>query len=192
MAPERVSVMAQLFINVIGHNASGKSTLSRKLTKALPLNRVNADDFRQFIFDNIPYFKGTDSSFPNHRFTILGDIFNHYRFELCWVLLQEKQNVLLDGSGYKDTTRAKYLPQVKEKFPEVIRVIIWCQLPEPELLERLTERNKTQGDKWLRQYHEIKKPGFVSPSENEAEIVLNYTQDNFDEILGKLKELLAS
>lgn len=178
--------MSQLFINVIGHNSSGKTTISKKLGEDLGLNRVSGDDFREFIHDHITYFQNTDLSYPNKRFDELNPLIIQYRFDLSWLLLKAGQHVLFDGSGSTKEFRDRYLTKVKTDFPNVVRVIIWADLPEHELLERL----ETRGNAWLEQYTKLKKAAFQPPQQNEVEVVLRYNQHNYDEIRKSLSALL--
>ena len=184
--------MAQLFINVVGHNASGKTTLSNRLAKDLQLNRVSGDDFRHFLFqtETLPYFRDTDSSFPNHRFSLLGDLTDHFRREMIKILLSQNQHVILDGTSYDRKTRRSYMRLAHTQAPDATRVIVWTSIPEQELLERLADRNKVAGDKWLRQYHEIKKHTFQMPDKAEADTLLVYTQGNYEEIRNSIAQLL--
>ena len=179
--------MKQLFINVVGHNSSGKTTLAKKLEADLDLNRVSGDDFREFVHTHIAYFKDTDMSYPNKRYTELNPLVLQYRFDLSWILLRAGQNVLFDGSGATREYRARYLTQVLEDFPEVTRVIILANVPEQELRDRLERRGK----KWLKQYEDLKKQSFEPPEKGEAEIVLRYDQHNYDVIKESLEKLLV-
>lgn len=172
-------------MNIVGHNASGKTTLAQKLVADLGFNRVSGDDFRQFVHEHIPYFAATDVSYPNERFDQLNPLVITYRLELTTILLQAKQNVIFDGSGARKSHRERYLQLVHQKFPSVQRVIIWIDLPEDELVDRLQHR----GQQWLRQYEEFKKDTFEIPTSDEAELVLHYDQHNYDEIRQRLRDL---
>lgn len=178
--------MSQLFINIIGHNSSGKTTLAKKLQKDLGFNRVSGDDFREFIHQNIAYFKGTDTSYPNERYNELSPLVVRYRFNLTQILLSAGQNVLFEGSGATKIYRSRYLVKIHETFPRIARVIIWTDIAEPELLERL----KARGERWLEQYEDLKKTSFQPPENSEAELVLRYDQNNYDEIKNHLDEWL--
>ncbi len=178
--------MSQLFVNIIGHNSSGKTTLAKKLEKDLSFNRVSGDDFREFIHQNIAYFRDTDTSYPNERYDQLNPLVIGYRFNLTQILLGVEQNVLFDGSGATKIYRSRYLVKIHETFPEIVRVIIWADIAEPELLERL----KARGERWLEQYKNLKKNSFQPPEDDEAELVLRYDQNNYDEIKNRLDEWL--
>jgi predicted kinase len=186
MAPERIPGVSQLFINVVGHNSSGKTTISKKLEKDFGFCRVSGDDFREFVHDHITYFQDTDLSYPNKRYNELNPLVLQYRFDMSWILLRAGQHVLFDGSGATREYRERYLAKAKDTFPGVTRVIIWADLSEEELLERLKDRGKA----WLEQYTDLKKQAFQSPEKDEAEVVLRYDQHNYDAIKDSLSKLL--
>ncbi|HSX05269.1 MAG TPA: ATP-binding protein [Candidatus Saccharimonadales bacterium] len=178
--------MSQLFINIIGHNSSGKTTLAKKLAAEFGLNRVSGDDFRNFVGRHVAYFQNTDWSHPNEHTQQLNPLVINYRLELSWILLRARAHVLIDGSGSTKAIRATYMDRVTAEFPEVTRVIIWADVAEAELRARLEQR----GGQWVKQYEEIRRPSFEPPEQSEAEVVLRYTQDNYIELAAKLHDLL--
>lgn len=183
--------MAQLFVNIIGHNSSGKTTLAQKLAKEFGFNRVNGDNFRKFVYENIAYFKNTDLSFPNERYRQLNPLVVHYRIELTKILLRADQNVIFEGSGNTPEHRARYLKEIRTNFPEVKRVIIWVDIDEEKLLKRLKERDEGTGTQWTRMYQEIKKQTFVPPHDHETDAVLRYDQTNYPTIRKKIERYLG-
>jgi dephospho-CoA kinase len=178
--------MRQAFIALVGHNASGKSFVAQKLEEDLGLNRVNADDFRAFVSEHIRYFKNLDISIKNERFEQLKELSLNYRFDMSWLLLGAGQSVIYDGSGATRTWRSKYLDHVKQYYPAAVRIIIYTDIPESELLKRLRER----GANWIAQYETSKKALFEPPTASEAQRILVYNQHNYDEILSHIKKLL--
>jgi len=182
--------MTQLFINTVGHNASGKTTIGTKLVRKFRLDRVSGDDFSNFVYSHIAYFDNTSISFPNKRYAELNPLVLHYRFELTWTLLRANQNVLYDGSGSTAEIRAKYLQKIKADFPEAKTVIIWADIEESELVKRLARRDEEPGARWTDMYTQIKKTGFEPPQEGEADILLRYDQTNYDEIESEIHKLL--
>lgn len=185
--------MSQLFINTVGHNASGKTTVAKRLEADLALNRVNGDAFRDFVYKNIIYFNDVDFSYPSEKYKQLNPLVINYRFELSWVLLGAKQSVLYDGSGSTKAFRKRYLDKVRQDFPEVKTVLIWTDIDEAELLKRLELRNQSgeTGKKWVKMYREYKKDSFEPPELQEADIILRYDQTNYNEIVEKIKALLG-
>jgi predicted kinase len=177
--------MGQLFIALVGHNASGKTYIARKLEADHGLNRVNADDFRLFVSEHIRYFHNLDISIKNARFEQLKNLSLTYRYEMSWLLLDAGQNVIYDGSGATKVWRAEYLNYVKEHYPNVTTVLIYADIAENELLHRLEQRGKN----WQVQYHTNKKELFQPPTPDEADILLTYNQRNYDEIHSQLKRL---
>src|ERR1700712_2671794 len=118
--------MAQVFINIVGHNASGKTTLAKKLEEDFKLSRVSGDDFRLFVHEHVSYFEGTDMAYPNQRYSELNPLVIEYRLRLTTILLEAGQNVLYDGSGATKDFRRRYLQKVASEFPTVKKVIIWA------------------------------------------------------------------
>jgi adenylate kinase family enzyme len=180
--------MKQVFINIIGHNSSGKTTLAKQLAADFKLNRVSGDDFRQFIHDNIAYFAGTNTSYPNDRYALLTPLVVEYRITLSNILLAAGENVIFDGSGTTRTFREHYFSAIRERFPDVLRVIIWSDIDEESLIERL----KARGSAWEAQYRDIKKHSFEPPTTDEADLLLRYTQANYQEIHQRLSEALKN
>lgn len=178
--------MSQLFIATVGHNGSGKTTVAQRLAEDLSLNRVNGDDLRTFLFERMPYFADVDLSYPSSKYDELNPLIMDYRFRLSKILLQAGQHVLYDGSGSTRAFRDKYLATYKREFPAITTVIIYTDIGEPELLERLDQR----GDRWLDMYHDWKKAAFEAPTADEADVLLRYNQQNYDEIKQSLVDLL--
>jgi predicted kinase len=184
--------VAQLFIAVVGHNSSGKTSVANKLANRLPLNRVSGDDFREFVHNHIPYFHNTDLSYPSKKYEELNPLTIMYRFEMSWILLQANQNVLYDGSGATRERREKYLAKARADFPYIKTVLLWTDLDEGTLLQRLADRDKKTGAQWSKQYHDLKKHLFEPPAEGEADVLLRYDQNNYDFIEKEIKALLES
>jgi len=180
--------MNQLFVNIVGFNASGKTTLAKKLEQDFGFSRVSGDDFREFVFSNIAYFKDTPLSHQTKKFADLVPLTMQYRQLLTEILLCANQNVIFDGSGNTREYRAGYLDMVKQKFPAVKTIIIETKAPEQELLGRYKKRTDTK--KWLQMY-QARKQSFQPPTPNEADMVLTYNQENYAEIANKIKSLIG-
>lgn len=190
MAKEKLlGDMSQLFVNVLGHNSSGKTTLSQKLQKSFDFNIVGGDDFRLFIYEHIPYFHSVNNSYPTDKNKELNPLVKNYRFELMWILLKAEQNVLLDGSGATKEIRSEYLRKMKTEFPGVKTVLIWVEIGEADLLKRLSKRDENSNARWTDMYFDFKKDFIKKPSAGEADKVLTYNQNNYLEIERELKNL---
>lgn len=177
--------MDQSFINIIGFNAAGKTTLAKQLEAEFGFSRVSGDDFREFIFSNIEYFKDTPLSHRTEKYAQLLPLTLQYRMHLTEILLSAGQSVIFDGSGNKKEYRAKYLNLVKQQFPKVRTIIIEAKAPEQELLTRYAKRINTE--KWLEMY-EDRKQSFEPPSPDEADKILTYNQQNYPEIAKTLSQ----
>lgn len=182
--------MSQLFINIVGFNASGKTTVAKKLAKEFKLSRISGDDFREFVNSHIAYFDKT-GYFPNERNDELNPLVIEYRFSMLWTLLKAKQNVIFDGSGATREERAKYLKKIRSDYPEVATVLILADITEPGLLKRLADRDEAEpGSQWTEVHHRVRKPRFQRPEADEADIILRYDQTNYDEIAAEIRKLL--
>jgi len=177
--------MAQLFINIIGHNASGKTTLAKRLEQDLNLSCISGDDFRYFVKEHIRYFNDLDISYPTERGKQLRPLTINYRLQLSQILLEAQESVLFDGSGFKKSDRQP-IQAMLGKFPDAKYVIILAAVPENELLKRLEAR----GNRWIDMYHDLRKPGFERPTADEADVLLEYNQHNYDEIREKIEQLI--
>lgn len=182
--------MAQLFINVIGHNASGKTFVSKKLTDKFSLNRVSGDDFRMFLYEHVSYFEDQNNSYPTKKNIVMRPLVNAYRSKLIMLLLEADQSIVSDGSSFTRSIRKKYFSKMKAERPELTIVIIWADLPEPELLERLAERDKQSKARWVDMYNNYRKAEFEPPEASEADLLLVYNQKNYEEIEQKIAALL--
>jgi predicted kinase len=181
-----------LLINVVGHNGSGKTTLSKKLSKDLGLNNINGDEFRQFIIERFPFFKGMELSIPEERHTrYLSPLVIDYRFGVASALLKAGQSVLMDGSGATKEHRKHLFEHLSTNDPDIKRVIIYCKVPEAELIERLRNRDQeSRTAEWEKVYTRKKKALFEPPEPNECDNLMIYTQDNYQVILQQVTALL--
>lgn len=177
--------MAQLFINIIGHNASGKTTLAKRLEADLQVNRLTGDDFKEFIRDHIRYFNDLDLSYPSAIGVELRPLTIAYRLRLAQILLQAGQSLIFDGSGFNKVDREP-MRNLLADFPAVKSVIIHASIPEDELLQRLEARGKH----WADMYHDLRRTSFEPPTSDEADLVLEYDQRNYEEIKKKIERLL--
>ncbi len=177
-----------LFIGIVGHNASGKTFLAKKLEDDLSANRINADEFRLFLSERVRYFHKLDLSYKNDKIDALGPLTLDYRLSLAKILLHAGEIVIYEGSGFLEKWRKTYLDVAKSCSNSVVTVLISVELPENELLKRLKQREEKEGGRWTEQYYE-KKDLYEPISDNEADLVLHYTQNNYDDMVKKLSSL---
>jgi predicted kinase len=178
--------MKQLFINVVGMPASGKSTLIDKLAPEFALNVVDGDKIRNLLNEMVLYYQdpGAVHSGPiNDSFAYVVDA---WRVGLVKELMSRGQSVIVRG-GINPQSRAKYQEMVRSQFPGVPIIMIDCQIDEPELVTRLEAR----GDDWVEKYHNYFSKVVKPPEPQEYDELLVYTQDNYDPILTELKSILS-
>ena len=179
--------MPVLIIFIVGHNASGKTTLAKKLSEDLKISRITGDDFLDFIKQNVAYYSDLDISYPNDKYTSLKQLKVDYRNLLTVALIKQNQSVIFDASGHTKQSRDQYIASFHQ-MPEVKTLIIWAYATKAELLQRLGAR-ENQHSNWLKQYRE--KGPFEPPLDSEADVVLRFDQSNYDDIKNMIQELLG-
>ena len=100
--------MGQALILIVGHNASGKTYLSKRLADDLSIERVSGDDFRTFVINNTRYFADVDRVTRNGKMERLSQLVIDYRFGLTKSLLETGNSVIFDGSGTIPEWRAEW------------------------------------------------------------------------------------
>lgn len=176
--------MKQLFVNVVGYPGSGKSTVIRKLTETFPeLNVIDGSPIRKLLNEMVVYYQDPSAvhSGPlNQSFRRIVDL---WRVELLRELLGQGQSVIVEG-GIDPASRAKYQEILKTDLPEVLRIMIHCQLDESTLLKRLADRGQDAVD-W---YSSYAKTAIKPPELQEYDQLIVYKQDNLNEVLDELTE----
>ncbi|MCD6229907.1 MAG: AAA family ATPase [Candidatus Diapherotrites archaeon] len=99
----------QFLILISGHNASGKTVLSRKLLREFDLNKVNGDDVRDFLISSIKFYSDAHYSYPNSKIISANKTVSAFRMALVKELLSQGESVLVDGAGIERKARKKYL-----------------------------------------------------------------------------------
>ncbi|MDB5182654.1 MAG: hypothetical protein JWO47_438 [Candidatus Saccharibacteria bacterium] len=176
-----------LFIVLVGFNASGKTTLAKKLEADLGLNIVSGDPLRLLIKQEILYFHDFDISIPTQKGIPTREVIHQYRKGMSKVLLSAKQSVIYDSNALKKADRLAIFQDVTNGIDGVTKVIIHVDLPEQELIKRLQARPE---ENWVEHYELYKKPTYEQPTPDECDKLLVYNQDNYDEIRLALKGLL--
>ncbi len=181
----------QTLILIFGHNASGKTTLAKKIVEQLDVSRVNGDDIRDFLISKIRYYADAIYSYPSPKIRSANISVNVFRKVIIEELLKQGESVLVDGAGITKERRRNRLI-FAEALPEKAQtVIIECVLSETELLDRLRERDKKSAkDKWVDFYKDIRKEQYDRVSTDESDFVFHYDQKNGDEIISDLREIL--
>lgn len=185
--------MATALINVVGHNSAGKTTLSKKLADDLDLERINGDDFRLFIYDHFRYFGNEKLGKKSPKNDQLNLFLVQYRHAIASILLAGGRSVIIDGSGATKQIRRLYLQKVAEDFPQTKQIIIYAQIDEAELIDRLKNRDRSQDESvWLEYYHTIRRQEFEPPTADEADELLIYNQHNYEDLLHSLRQMLEA
>ena len=181
----------QCLILVIGHNASGKTMLSNRILKHFNINRVNGDDVRDFLISKIHYYSDMHYSYPNPKIKSANKVVTTFREELIRELLSQGESVLVDGGGITKESRKKYMELKKISSQKIITVIIELDVEEKILLQRLKHRDKSnKNHRWIDLYNDIRKDKYEEVTNDEADHVLKFNQDNPDAILERMRDIV--
>lgn len=183
--------MKQVLILVRGHMSSGKSRLTEKLIKDLDLNinRINADLIRDFLISNLKFYSNINYSYPTEQTFSLNKITKPFKLSIIKELIDQKQSLIIDVGALTKESRKENLAYAKEN--KYLTIIINCELEEKVLLERLKIREKENpGHKWVSFYNDISKKRFEEISDDEADYILTYNQNNYEEIKNKLEKII--
>ncbi|MCK5084594.1 MAG: nucleoside monophosphate kinase [Candidatus Pacebacteria bacterium] len=180
----------QLLILLSGHNASGKSTLAKKIVSELDINQVNGDIVRNMLIANVKFYSDIHYSYPSDRTISASKVISVFRKELVRELLFQDQSVLIDGAGITKKARTNYLKLIDNCNKEIIIIMIEAILEEDELLARLSDRDKKdKKHRWVDFYRDIRKKEYEPVENSEADLVLRYDQKNSREIIQAIKDI---
>jgi len=182
---------SQLLILISGHNASGKSTLAKKIESQFDISRVNVDIIRDLVINNIKYYSDTHYSYPNSKIKSANKVISIFRKELIKELLLQNQSVLIDGAGITQERRRAYLYLKNSSSNPIKTIIIEATIDENTLLNRLKNRdNKNNRHKWIDFYKDIRKEKYETVEKKEANFILKYNQNNSKKIIQAIKDIL--
>ncbi len=88
----------QVLILIAGHNASWKTTLSKKLISKFALGRINGDTIREMLISNINFYSDAKYSYPNPKIKSANKIVSAYRCKLLEELVLQNQSIIFDGA----------------------------------------------------------------------------------------------
>ncbi len=183
--------MKNIFILVVGQNASGKSTISKEIERKLKINRIEIDNIRDILISNVRFYSDTHYSYPNKKMKSANKIAYAYRKQLMRELFSNKQSAILDGGGIIREKRKNYLSLAKKINPKIVTIIVETKIEESELLKRLAKRDrKDKKLQWSKFYKDIRKRKYEVVKAKEADYILEYNQKNSKEIIKILKKLV--
>lgn len=182
----------QLLMLVTGHNASGKSTISKKIESEFNISIVSGDVIRDMVISNVKFYSDTHYSYPNEKIKSVNKVGSIFRKELIKELLSQNESVIVDGAGIAKEERNNYLQLLTNKDDKkIITIIIETVLKEDELLSRLKDRDtKNKQHRWLDFYKDIRKERYEEVNSSEADFILKYNQNNSKEIIQEIKNII--
>ena len=182
--------MKQTLIITVGYPGSGKSPLSKEIANKFKISRINGDDIRVFLKDNISYFNDIKvNEYETPKAKSFYKLSQSIRKQLLENLFENNQSVIIDGGNHQIIKRENWIKFTRENYPDTRIVIIYVKIDEKTLLERLDKRDKKEGAKWRENYEKRWSKTFEEPTLDEADYLLVYDQDNKDEILEEVREL---
>ena len=181
-------------IHLVWHNASGKTTVAKILTKEFPkLNHLRWDDVREFLIDKVSFFHWVQLSHPSPKMREINKLMRTFRDNVFQVLLKHKQSIILDGSGFYKENRQDRREKFLKWDKNIIYTIIYCKISEYELLPRLKTREKNeQGTKRIEHYKNKRKAKHQEPTPDEADNFIIYTQDNIEEVCRQVSNIIET
>jgi predicted kinase len=178
--------MKQVFINVVGYPASGKSTLIRKLSSKLTLNVIDGTPIRKLLNTEVSYYQSNQVGHSGPVNESFARVVNSWRVSLLDELLSQGQSVIVEG-GINPKHRAIYGNLVKSKYPKVKIIFIHVQIDEAELLKRL----KARGGDWVGLYKNYYRKVVKPPQSSEYDKLIIFDQSNNNEVTGKVEKFIG-
>lgn len=181
----------QSLIIIAGLPGSGKTTLAKKIVEEFPyFNYVSGDMLRNFLIENISYFRDTLCSHRNEKSDTINKVVNSYRNSLVTELLEAGESVLVDAINFTKKNRKEFSDIVKNVNPSAVATIIYATACDEVLESRLKEREQQMPGALWREGHIERMQNFEEPDPSEADNFFIYTQDNTEEILEALRKIL--
>lgn len=182
----------QYFIITVGHMASGKTTLAKKIEKELWITRVNNDDLRYFFMEKYSCYKEIqDISYRTEKTAEMNKLVKEIKTNIAKHLLEQWYSMIFDAGHIHPNSRKKIFDLKRyAKYP-CKTIIINTNINELELLKRLEERDiiSNYTTKWKQFYLEKKKHEFIQVKNYEADHILQYNQNNTKEIIKELEQI---
>jgi predicted kinase len=165
-----------MLILICGLPATGKSTVARKLSKALDGEVLRTDIVRRRLIKKPTYSEEEK------------DLIYQTVFLIADFLIKHDVNVVIDGTFYKDSLRKKALEIAKKRGKRFFLIQTSC--PEDIVLRRLENRKrnlKSPSDADIRVYYKIK-DRFEQINEDNILVETGWNiKDSVKEVLKKIK-----
>ncbi len=182
----------QFLILMYWHIGSWKTTLAQKIENKFNINRINNDSIRIWMKNNISCYKEIDISHRTEITTHMNQSVRDIRDSIIKDLISFWQSIILDSGNIRKITRTRILDLKKYATKQIETIIIKCNIKEYILLNRLEERDIETDNTTKRKEFYLTKKKFEMENlkENEADHILEFTQNNTQEILSKLESIL--
>jgi len=183
----------QILIITVGYPGSGKSTLVAQLKKEFPsFNIVNGDPFRDLMRKEMPYFNTLEFSEMTPSVERANAIAKEYKRMVLDELIRSGQSALMEGNHLERGKRDKWFSGPREINPNILTVILYLKIDTEDLIERYKQRDvKNSGSVWVSEFKKWRKEQLEEPTEDEADELIIFNQNNYDEVISKIRGLLV-
>ncbi len=181
--------MSQVFIGITGLQATGKTTLAKKIVKEFNINHVRTDAIRDFLIKELTYYHDADYSHHNPKIDSANVIVANCRDMTVKELLKQKQSVMLDACGSTRAKRKERIKNVKRANPDIKTILIHVKEKHEKIISRLSERDAETGHKWVEYFKKFWVENYEEPTEDEADYII-VAENNDTKVIKKLREII--
>lgn len=174
------------------HIGSWKTTLAQKIENKFNINRINNDAIRNYMKQNISCYMNTDISYRTELTTQMNQSVRDIRDIIIKDLISFWQSTLIDAWNIKKSTRVRILGFKNNAIKPIETIVIKCNITEPDLLKRLEKRDTDSKHTTKRKefYLTKKKLEIEKLEDKEFNHIIEYNQNNLEELLDKLESIL--
>lgn len=181
---------------MVGFSRSGKSTLSKKILKALPdqFIRIDSDPIHNFLNKTYSVFRD-DNTIKGKSYELRQKATKAIHNALSKVLLQNGFSIILDSCNLSREKREKIIDDIRKVNKDIKTIIIYNEMPESQLYKNLRKADqrlikRKAKPAWVDLYEKIQKPKFEKPEKIEANYLFRHTEKNTSNIIKQLKTIV--
>ena len=185
----------KVFIATVGFTHSGKTIIAGELEKRVPyLVNVNTNNIHSII-DSKFLELSDDNSITGKGYWLRNVITEEIREYMIEKLAEDGWWIINDSANLKKSQRDERF-QIPRKLGYK-SVIIWVNLPEEEITQRVLEADKEELNKgkipvWFDLFEKIQKPAFEKPEPQESDVFISAEIEGYviDVIMNNLKKFM--